>query len=399
MSSTSPNTETFRRLSRVYLNADWRAGQEEAVVHVDDEIVRDVLLESDSSEDFNRDANIDVIDPIDAVIVGAKVRVRIGLPRTAIGILSEDWDSFLSSPFARIREPNNYFIKSDKTHRDLEPASREMIYYRAMLGFFEALSQSALFVDESRQVIVFFNDNKFEIPVSYSYRDLHLVDGEGISELRKLLEGDLHREQRLSMLADAAISYCASQPERGRWLYLARNAGELVRSVSDGYKLFATSFSYSKIRGELEAAQFEYIGKIHKTFSDIQGQLLGLPVASVVVATQLKSVGQCGVEAWANLAVVSGAWLFALLLVASCANQLFTLNAISAEIDGQKRKLTGDFAEISYQFQDIFTSLKARIRWHRSILVVLSCIAIAGAAFANYIYTSVTSISVVHTCF
>ena len=56
----------------------------------------------------------------------------------------------------------------------------------------------------------------------------------------------------------------------------------------------------------MEAAKVDYVAKIHKTLIDIQGQLLAIPVATIIVASQLKSNQTCGVDFWTNIAVLAG---------------------------------------------------------------------------------------------
>lgn len=204
--------------------------------------------------------------------------------------------------------------------------------------------------------------------------------------------GEVHAEQRLAILDNAIADLVLSQPVETRFLYLARNVRELARRVTDGYRLFASSFSYEKIRGQVEAAQSEYVGRIHKTFVDIQGQLLGLPVATVVVATQLKPVDSWSAAAWGNIAVLIGAWLFAFLLLGSCVNQWFTLSAIHADVKRQKNKLFTSFVEISDQFSDVFRNLSTRIWWHRAALVLVGSFAVCGAVFATYVFLQLTNI-------
>lgn len=78
---------------------------------------------------------------------------------------------------------------------------------------------------------------------------------------------------------------------------------------------FTSGFSYEKVRDEVEATRIEYAGKIHKVIGDIQNQLLGIPVATIVVATQMKEATRYDSQYWINAAVVLGCWVFALLVL------------------------------------------------------------------------------------
>jgi hypothetical protein len=173
---------------------------------------------------------------------------------------------------------------------------------------------------------------------------------------------------------------------------LIRNVDHLLTSLDDGYRLFVSSFSYDKIRTDIENANLDFLTRIHKTFVDIQGQLLGIPIATIVVASQLKSAMTCGVEAWTNLAVLAGAWIFVIFLSVSIVNQFFTLNAIASEVRRQRARLEGDFAAISNKFVGTFTSLVRRIWWYRLVFVVIGALGVGGAAFATFAFRSLTAV-------
>lgn len=164
---------------------------------------------------------------------------------------------------------------------------------------------------------------------------------------------------------------------------------DLATAVRSGYKLFASSFSYNKIRSEIEDARIDYTQKIHKTIVDIQSQLLGIPVATVVVASRMKAPTTCGAELLVNSAIPIGAWIFLVLLIVAIVNQWLTLGVIKAEIERQRSKMIADFPTVSDDFTGTFDALKGRIWWHRAGLVLVAFIgvggAVAGTCFHNRI--------------
>ncbi|GLS40424.1 hypothetical protein GCM10010869_60210 [Mesorhizobium tianshanense] len=384
-------------LLEIYQNAKWQEG-DNANVFVQTENIAQTFELVETSDKAEYDANLAALVDQTAIGVGKTIPARIGSPRLSLGVLADNWDGVIASPEARTREPTAFFIKGDSTHSGKTPPTEQMVRYRKMLEFVGLLGKTALFLDVQRQTFVYFKENRVEIPIRFEASDLKLIDPDGVSAIREALDGAVHTEQRLAILTNAVIALTVSQPSENRFMYLAQNAGEIASRVRDGYRLFASSFSYSKIRGEVEAAQSDYVSRMHKTFVDIQGQLLGLPVATVVVATQLKAANVCGPEAWANLAVTAGAWLFAALLIGSCVNQWYTLKSIGADIDRQSRKLTRDFSEISAMFSDAFKALKTRLCWHRTALIVICGIALSGAVFATVVFRSVTGVDILGSC-
>jgi hypothetical protein len=171
---------------------------------------------------------------------------------------------------------------------------------------------------------------------------------------------------------------------------LISHLDQLCDEVEKGYRLFVSSFSYSKIRKEIETARLEYIGKIHKTLVDIQGQLLGIPVATIVVASQLKTPERCGLAFWTNAGVMLGAWIFVGLLWLAIRNQQHTLTAIEKEINGQNSRLERDYAAVRDDFVAIFDDLGGRITWHRRVLWFVLVLALSGAAGATYAWLRLT---------
>ena len=384
-------------LLEVYRNAHWLRDDEADVTLATTNIVKTFQL-VEKSDKAEADANLAALTDPNSISVGQIIRARIGSPRLSLGVLSDTWEAHLGSPEARIKEPAAYFVKEDASYAGMEPASDRMVSYRKMLDFVGLLAGAALFLDIQRQTLVYFKEKKIDVPVRFAARDFKSISSSDIEILREALEGQVHTEQKHAIFADAVVTLAASQTADNRFLYLAQNADELSRRVKDGYRLFASSFSYAKIRGEVESAQADYVSRIHKTFVDIQGQLLGLPVATVVVATQLKAASTCGVEAWANLAVLVGAWLFAALLTASCINQLFTLGAIRADVSRQKIKLNRDFSEISLQFNNVFDKINSRASWHRIIMISIILIAFTGGVFATLAYRSLTTVNIIAIC-
>lgn len=384
---------TWQDLLTIYQNTEWSNGQE-GQLKIADAGVRDTLNLVEKSDRASYESDIALLAEVESIAIGQIVPVRIGSPQLRLGVLADDWNGLLNSPEGRLRERLNYFVKSDRIHSGTVPPTERMVRYRAMLKFVDLIGKSALFVDLQRSTLVFFKERRVEVPILYTADDLDKIDLKEISDLQSALDGQVHLDQRLAILGDAVTSLAEGQSPNERFVYLSRNVSELTKRVHEGYKLFASSFSYTKIRSETEAAQSDYLTRIHKTFVDIQGQLLGLPVATVVVATQLRGATACGTEALANFAVLAGAVLFVLLLIASCLNQWFTLVAISQEIERQKTKIERDFREIKGTFFESFKTIERRLWWHKVAIGTLITIAFGGALFAYRAFSIVTTVDV-----
>jgi hypothetical protein len=371
---------TFNHLVDLYVHTRFAPNGRSGQLYIASDTILQTLKTIESNDEAHAASGISFSDNADKLILRREIEVGIASPKLSLGVLASNLDNLLNFPEARITEPSAYFIIEGKFHKGKPHTPKIISNYRVVLSIVGLIAESAAFLDKMRQEVVFIRDKKFVIPINYSSTELERINVAAAVRLQGYFEETTHREQKLEILADAIAQFCDPQPVDRRFAFLIENLDSLADAVRDGYKLFASSFSYSKIRSELENAKIDYIGKIHKTFSDIQGQLLGIPVATVIVASQLKVVSKCGLDLWANSALLFGAWVFVGLLGVAIINQWITLDSIALEIGRQKTKLKDDYAAIGDRFTEIFNALDTRIFWHRIVLGGIAFVAALGAA-------------------
>ncbi len=296
----------------------------------------------------------------------------IGRPNVVkMGLLVPTFDDLFKAPGAALAEPERYYVKKEHYASGDTPAPSKLLAYRAVLSVLSILRESASLVDETMRQLIFIGKEKVVVPIQFGSMDLRGDVVGQAARLTMLFADELHLDEKRTILQTTLIEMVCSLREKDRFGFLIRNLDRLATEVDKGYRLFTSSFSYSKIRNEVETARLDFVGKIHKTIVDIQGQLLGIPVATIVVVSQLKKVPpSCGLEFWTNLGVLLGAIVFAVMLGIAGLNQWKTLNVIAAEVMRQNTRLSDDFASIADQFTDVFDDLHARIKWHRTALIV-----------------------------
>ena len=277
-------------------------------------------------------------------------------------------------------------ISSTDVVGDEHPVSR----YRAVLEFIQLLKRAAAFLDSDELSLVFIKDGKFELPIEYDADDLERLPLPVIRDLLKVLPEGTHEKQYASILAEAVISLTEHLASHQRFKHLLTNAKELKKKFEQGYQLFAAGFSYEKVRDQVEAARVEYSGKIHKVFADIQNQLLGIPVATIIVATQMKDVKAVGYEFWVNTAVLVGCWVFSILMIFLLHNQSHTLAVLRDEICRQKRQLTKEYSAVADSFTDTFRYLSQRAFTQRVILWVIDGFVVLGLVLSHAVYLKLT---------
>ena len=322
--------------------------------------------------------------------VGQSVNVSVA-PRLGFGLLKRDVGDLLAGyRKARIQEPQFFLTVEGISNSTPVPDNHIVSRYRAVLRLIQTLKRAAAFLDTDEPALIFIKDGKFELPIEYDADDLEKASVTAIQEITDTIPSGTHEKQCASILAEVIVSLTEHLASELRFGYLIANASELKKKFEQGYQLFAAGFSYEKVRDQVEAARVEYSGKIHRVFSDIQNQLLGIPVATIIVATQMKDAKTYGYEFWVNTSVLVGCWVFAILMMFLLRNQSHTLAVLRDEIRRQKRQLTKEFAAVASSFTDTFDYLSNRASTQRVILWAINGFVILGLLLSHVIYLKLT---------
>lgn len=368
---------TFADLVEVY-RATRFDGPDGGMLTITNEAMASTLRSMEIDEVYN-DAQITIDGDTDPT-VGAEVRISIGQPNAStMGLLVATFDDLFRSPRAVIAEPERYYVKDPGYASGDQPIPDILLRYRAVLDVLPILKESAALFDDTQRQLVFLGKEKVILPIQFTEGDLKGDVVEKAKRLTTLFADELHIDEKRIILQTTLVEMMGSLRPEIRFGFLIRNLERLADEVEKGYRLFISSFSYSKIRNDVETARLEFVGKIHKTIVDIQSQLLGIPVATIVVVSQLKTPSGCDVTFWTNLGVLVGAWVFVGMLGIAGLNQWKTLEVISNEVERQKSRLNDDFASVADQFSDVFEDLDKRVRWHEGALMGVGTVLSFGA--------------------
>jgi hypothetical protein len=141
--------------------------------------------------------------------------------------------------------------------------------------------------------------------------------------------------------------------------------------------MYASEFSYEKVRAEVEKDNLDSMLKLNKTFSEIQNQLLALPVALVLVAGQMTAGSELTLK---NFVLWAGALLFSILMWLLVHNQRNAVMAIEEEIDFRWQKIEKQPLAIKERFEGSFISLRKRKNKQDVLLKFLNCIVVVSLA-------------------
>lgn len=324
------------------------------------------------------------------VAPGNTVSISISHPLTKLGKVYRTVSEFLDNSRNRIKEPNEFFILEDKYYCKDSGAPQLIKSYRSILKLLSLLKQSAALLDESNYELVYFDKEVFKIQIKYNAADLAKVNLTLVDDFISSFTDDTHKEQKLSILANTIKFFAESQSKESAFSTLISEFPSLTESFRKGYNLFSSGFSYEKIIDQLRAAKVEEMGKIHKTFSDIQNQVLGLPFATVIVATQMKEAEGWSAQSLINTAILLGSLLFIVLISLALCNQWQTLNAIRDEISYKKQQAQSTYKSIYSDIQVTFSHLTARIFIQRAAFIFIGLAVIAGLILTVKFYFQLT---------
>ncbi len=321
--------------------------------------------------------------------VGETIRLSADDPRTGIGLLADEFEDVLNFPQGRIREPRFYLIpKAWASTSDTPPAQVQQ--YRHVLSLVKLLEECSAYLDKENQELVFIDEGKFIIPVNFSSQDLPKLDTRSLQKLIARFSEDTHREQKITILAKSVQKTCGAAPPQMRFADLLNRLPEVLKQFDEGYRLFVADFSYDKVLDQMETAKLEELAKIHKTFADVQNQILGIPVATIIVATQLKETSTINAIFWVNTAILVGVWVFVVLTWLVMRNQLHTLDALDGEIQRKKVKIEKEYAPIRDVVGSIFPQLEARLRTQRCAFRTVDFVVTIGLILAHIMYFLLT---------
>ncbi|MNP08647.1 hypothetical protein D3C76_1007250 [compost metagenome] len=314
--------------------------------------------------------------------------MSIEAPRLGLGILVDNFKDYLGSIGAKTKERNFYYLREEGFFSQDERPPVLVDKYREVLRFVGFLGESAHYLDSSKEELVFYKDGRFVVPVSYGEAEIRSFSLASFNLLERQLSDGLHREQKLKLLGESLIEMLGSVPAKERFSYLLNNVQDLYGRFVAGYNIFASDFTYEKAVAEVHAFKVDVITKIHKAITDIQAQVLGIPIATFVALSQLKKTVSLDAQFAANTVIFLGVFIFCLLLTGFLVNQKTTLDTIDGEVSRQRKVFEKKFQENTSAYIDEFGKIDSRLFWQYAALVAVGCLNVL-MLLGSFVYYSV----------
>lgn len=323
-----------------------------------------------------------------------------GLVTTRFGHVFKYVEGLFKNNYFRGNSEKKYYIielKFDKNDLNKPVLIKK---YEKLISFISLLKKAAIFSDSSNSKMLFLNDkDNLEIEPIYTKNELNDLREAEIDKIIQFIEDNIHSKQKLAILSKAIITNCKNLPFDERFTSLLSNLNDISNTLEHDYAVFASSFSYEKLRNDIENSKLEEQVKIHKVITDIQNQILGIPVATVIIATQFKT--QKSVD-WnhtyqfaVNTGITIGVLIFTLFMGYLLMNQKQSLIGIQTEIK-RKDKHFKDESPIVYSqiekstgkspFEDLFK----RIKTQTIILRIIGIISLIACIVTVVIFAKIT---------
>lgn len=322
-----------------------------------------------------------------------------GTQSSTFGHVFKTVDQLCAHSYFRGKKDKKFFIINLKyDHRDsLKPQVIQV--YEHLLSFIETLKKAAIFADSSNSKMLFLNGDKLEFEPIYSQLELDNLNIDLLSKITSFIQENTHESQKLAILSKAIINLCKNEPFDNRFKFFLTNLKEVYETLDHDFAVFSSNFSYEKLRSEIENAKLEEQVKIHKVITDIQNQILGIPVATVIVATQFKTKKSVENDYFyqfsVNTGITIGVCIFTLFMGYLIYNQIQSLTGIKKEIQRKDEHFERESLVVYKKIQvstgkKPFQELFNRLRFQSLILWVIALVCLLALIATIVIYANIT---------
>lgn len=325
--------------------------------------------------------------------LGATVEVEVHSPQPSkYGNLYYSFEDFLSDKLNLLRQPNLFYIYDIKFHPNADAKDPLISRYKLLLEFNEILNSSCMYLDKSKASWFFLHgDESVNISPIIDVSLLKIIDENAIRKVIAFFKSDnIHHKQKCTIFSKIIVKQTNTLPNEERYKLILENIESIYQKLEDDYSVFAAEFSYEKIINQIENDKLEEQVKIHKVLTDIQAQILGIPVATVIIATQYKLDSSNESSFWINLSILLGALIFSALMNFSAHNQKDTLEAIKKEIDRKQKSLTTNFSKLAET--NPYKDLYKRIGYQKLVLIAVQWIVNIGSIITFIFFLKITEL-------
>ncbi|WP_018416152.1 hypothetical protein [Teredinibacter turnerae] len=311
-------------------------------------------------------------------------KVEFSLPMSNASVFAFDLAELLRAPSRMLRCPEKFYLADiDYFFVGVDSSTPEIVKaYIDVSMFASALNRLA---DYSLPLIpraIFLQGEKLELSLSYDVSNISKLDALG-DFLRNFVEADIHQEQKAIIIKGVLLEMQKTNKiDRLTISCLAKRFSEFTQRVNSNYQLFVSEFSFDKIKEQVEKERLEFTLKLNKVFSEMQNQLLAIPIALVLAGGQMR---ESDGFSYVNLSIWWGLLTFGMFMSLLIRNQSSTLQAIKLEIDAQWESMRAKHYSVASRLDEHYYHLGYRRKMQRYFLSIVSFLVSISVAVSTFL--------------
>ncbi len=289
-------------------------------------------------------------------------------PVTQEAIFSESLDTLIRKVHVRTRLPKKFYLakpdilvvdgQADNTSKQHEIET--YLLATEIVQFLKGVADHEYRDSNQDLYLVFLGKEKLVIPVHYEPDDLESLRNKEkvLSEWRTHLLERGHNQQKRTILKQLLLEEFGSLDENARLAALFHRIGNLYKRYLSRYETYVAEVSVEKVLEKLEKDKLEWLGKINKAVTDLNAQILGVPLATLLAGARL--VGNPD-DALANMIVVVAIVIFVFLLLQSIRMQKHHVEVLNQTLGSEREILERRHMAMKDEIEKVFDALEKQV--------------------------------------
>jgi len=307
-----------------------------------------------------------------------------------------DWDHFLQSTENRIYRNSEFALLSEGCEV-FRSGSENPLYlkYVDVVSILKHLNNAKDHGARS-DLWVFTRRSKLELKIDYTKEQLEKCDLDCHSLFIKTMqEGDKHMDEKQSIIQEVLAKMLGSKSPQDRFPWLLKHFKEFFIQFEYSYRMFASNFSFDKMRKEYEEQYREYSVKLNTALSDVSTKALAVPAALIFSVSKFESDLTTASAIWLNWLMVVGVVLISVLVIFLAITHWHSLYAIETEYQGLMKRLYMELesndSEDASSIDTLLEQLDKRtslIRWLLGAVGLVAVVSMIGTiGYAAYLHS------------
>lgn len=259
-----------------------------------------------------------------------------------LGNFYPEFSDYLKKPERRIlaKVPERFYIHEFSyfcENKDFSSAPEDVKNFYNIATLYDSLCEISDYLTTNLNGFscVFYFKEQVEITNKYNVSELVSINNLDCF-VSEFISDKIHKEQKRGIVRNVIFEMYNNKVDVST---IAKDFDIFFKKVRDGYELYVSEFSFESFKNELDDLKRDYILKINKIFTDVQNQVLAIPLATIVATSQMKKIDNDYSNLLINIFIIFGVFLFSFILKMVLNNQYNSLDLIKDELNFKMLKI------------------------------------------------------------